>query len=159
MNPRITWALAGLREDLAMATSVEEIGPIYRAARERLTRLVGAEEAEAILQRERERYPRCVTESKSTKGADGVRADKTKLKRYISYKTGEKPDLRDLGKLVKLPADTIQAVIHEEDVTQEVLEKVAAALDTTVDKIKKKYAAESSRNDQLKKGIFCSNKG
>lgn len=137
MNRRIASTMAGLRLDLSTVRSVEEVGPCVRAAADRLTRLVGAEEAEAILQWEMERYPRCVTESKSTKGAGGVRADKTKLKRYISYKTAEKPDLRDLGKLVKLPADTIQAVIHEEDVDLEVLEKVAAALDTTGDKIKK----------------------
>lgn len=139
MNRRIASTMLGLRADLSMVRSVEEINPIVRAAADRLSRWLPPDVVEGMIQDALEQWGRkAKTPPPAVSLSDGlVRADRAKLKRVLSYLTRDAPDLRRLPDMVDLPPETVRAIVREEPVDLQALEAVASALGVQVDRIKK----------------------
>lgn len=139
MNRRITATMLGLRSDLSMVRSVEEINPVVRAAADRLSRWLPPDVVEGLIQDALEQWGRkAKTPPPAVSLSDGlVRADRAKLKRVLSYLTRDAPDLRRLPDMVELPPETVRAIVREEPVNLQALAAVASALGVPVDKIKK----------------------
>lgn len=139
MNRRIASTMLGLRSDLSMVRSVEEINPIVRAAADRLSRWLPPDAVESMIQDALEQWGRkAKTPPPAVSLSDGlVRADRAKLKKALSDLTRDAPDLRRLPDMVDLPPETVRAIVREEPVGLEALEAVASALGVQVDRIKK----------------------
>lgn len=139
MNRRIAATMLGLRSDLSMVRSVDEVTPCVRAAADRLSRWLPPDVVEGLIQDALEQWGRTAkTPPPAVSLSDGlVRADRAKLKKALSDLTRDAPDLRRLPDMVDLPPETVRAIVREEPVGLEALEAVASALGVQADRIKK----------------------